>query len=163
MSAEGLRAVEAPIAPSMETPARAAATPSVAPLKVFKGRWRLKQQKRQEMDRRLERLRASKAAKARTPIKTAKTAKKSNETGLQIGPWERVRELLNRYDGSLKIEASTGCKWNGELRLTWSKDRFIALHSAGHGSPIACAKHLLRDAHEFMIAEGIIPMRAHHG
>jgi hypothetical protein len=71
--------------------------------------------------------------------------------------WDRIYELFDRYDGSIKLEGASLCAWGGELRLTITNPknapaRSIAFYSVGGLDPVDVAERLLADATDWLDA-----------
>ena len=69
--------------------------------------------------------------------------------------WERVDEMLNRYDAHVDINCGTAYVWSGQLRLTLTNPenapaRSMVFFSAGGGDPEDVAEALLADAEAWL-------------
>jgi hypothetical protein len=77
--------------------------------------------------------------------------------------WDEIDELLDRYDGHLKLDVATQCCWGGELRLglTNPEDapaRSMVFYSVAGNNPAEVARRLLRDAEAWLASSGCNPL-----
>lgn len=84
------------------------------------------------------------------------------ETDLD-SPWDRVDDLLERYDGSVRIIGASECAWSGELRLTLTDpdnapSRSMTFFSVAHADPEDVAVDLLTDCELWMLESETEPL-----
>ena len=77
--------------------------------------------------------------------------------------WERVDDMFARYDAAIDIKGTTGCAWEGQLRLTLTNptsepSRSMTIYSAGGGDPEEVAEALLADAEAWIAESGQQPL-----
>jgi hypothetical protein len=79
--------------------------------------------------------------------------------------WDEIEDLLELYDGHLKLDVATECCWGGELRLLLTDPasapaRSIVFYSVGEASPTAVTRRLLDDAREWLRTAPEKPIQA---
>ena len=78
-------------------------------------------------------------------------------------PWDRVDEILERYDSSIELTCVSGSAWSGELRLTLTNpegapSRSMTIYSSGGSDPAEVAQALLDDATAWFAESGQEPL-----
>jgi hypothetical protein len=79
--------------------------------------------------------------------------------------WHEIEELLETYDGHLKLDVGTESCWGGELRLLLTDPhnapaRSIVFYSVAGSSPAAVARRLLDDARKWLRTAPEKPIQA---
>jgi hypothetical protein len=79
--------------------------------------------------------------------------------------WDTIDDLLDAYDGVVRIECASRCAWSGEIRLTLSEPegapaRRISFQSIGGALPETVAERLLADVRAWLATSDVKPLPA---
>jgi len=79
--------------------------------------------------------------------------------------WDAIDDLLETYDGDVRIECASQCAWSGEIRLTLADpegapSRSISFQSIGGALPERVAERLLADVRDWLATSDVKPLPA---
>ena len=79
--------------------------------------------------------------------------------------WDAIDELLETYDGDIRIECGSKCAWAGHIRLTLTDpegapSRGVTFSSVGGVVPEDVAERLLADVQDWLATSGLQPLPA---
>ena len=76
-----------------------------------------------------------------------------------------IDDLLETYDGDVRIECASQCAWSGEIRLTLADpegapSRSISFQSIGGALPERVAERFLADVRDWLATSDVKPLPA---
>jgi type IV pilus biogenesis protein CpaD/CtpE len=79
--------------------------------------------------------------------------------------WDAIDDLLETYDGDIRLTCESKCAWSGQIRLTLTDpegapSRSIAFHAVGGAVPEHVAERLLADVRDWLATSGVEPLPA---
>jgi hypothetical protein len=77
--------------------------------------------------------------------------------------WDTLDDLLDTYDGAVRIECASRCAWSGEIRLTLAEpegapSRSITFRAVGGALPETVAERLLADVRDWLATSRATPL-----
>src|SRR6187551_3722951 len=77
--------------------------------------------------------------------------------------WDTIDDLLDTYDGVVRIECASRCAWSGEIRLTLSEPqdapaRRISFQAVGGALPETVAERLLAGVRDWLATSDARPL-----
>jgi hypothetical protein len=77
--------------------------------------------------------------------------------------WDTIDDLLETYDGDVRIEYASRCAWCGEIRLMLAEpegapSRSITFRSLGGARPETVAERLIADVRAWLAASDVRPL-----